>query len=296
MPVLTPAPTLHGLDPLYDDKPMEFHGFFSNVRCTHLHPVPTPRVHRVAPHLHRFLELVLVREGRGAMQHDGVSHGLGPGDLLVVRPFAVHAFVYRGPFDLRILSLDLSALARFFKGSAEEEALVGFLEGLRRARAVLRTTEEHSLLMERLGRGDRITDLGRSLALIGLLCAGARALPRPFALSRFHRLVAHLETHFDDELPLAKAASLCGLSRFHFSREFSRVFGMGFVEYLTRHRLSHTTRLLRHTRLRVGELALASGFGSFTRFNRAFRGAFGMTPLAYRERFAKIDQGSAKKA
>jgi hypothetical protein len=47
-------------------------------------------------------------------------------------------------------------------------------------------------------------------------------------------------------------------------------------------RLSHAQRLLVTTEDLILRIALSSGFGSLSRFNEAFRQAFGCTPREYR--------------
>jgi AraC family transcriptional regulator, melibiose operon regulatory protein len=48
--------------------------------------------------------------------------------------------------------------------------------------------------------------------------------------------------------------------------------------------LSHAQRLLVTTEELILNVALSSGFGSLSRFNEAFQGAFGCTPRDYRKR------------
>jgi len=63
---------------------------------------------------------------------------------------------------------------------------------------------------------------------------------------------------------------------------FRRTFGTTLLKYITQHRLSHAQRLLVTTGDLILNIALSSGFGSLSRFNEAFRQAFGCTPREYR--------------
>jgi AraC family transcriptional regulator, melibiose operon regulatory protein len=56
----------------------------------------------------------------------------------------------------------------------------------------------------------------------------------------------------------------------------------GTWEYATEHRLSHAQRLLVTTNEPIVNIAFSSGFGSLSRFNKAFRQSFGCTPSEYR--------------
>ncbi len=63
---------------------------------------------------------------------------------------------------------------------------------------------------------------------------------------------------------------------------FQRTFGTTLIKYITQHRLSHAQRLLVTTEDLILKIAFSSGFGSLSRFNEAFRQAFGCTPREYR--------------
>jgi AraC family transcriptional regulator, melibiose operon regulatory protein len=63
---------------------------------------------------------------------------------------------------------------------------------------------------------------------------------------------------------------------------FQQTFGTTLIKYATEHRLSHAQRLLVSTSESIVNIAFDSGFGSLSRFNEAFRKAFGCTPREYR--------------
>jgi AraC-like DNA-binding protein len=70
---------------------------------------------------------------------------------------------------------------------------------------------------------------------------------------------------------------------------FQQTFGTTLIKYATEHRLSHAQRLLVTTEEPIANIAFSSGFGSLSRFNEAFRRAFGCTPREYRK-----DKGSGE--
>lgn len=86
----------------------------------------------------------------------------------------------------------------------------------------------------------------------------------------------------DASLTLARLARRAGLSLYHFLRTFQRVTGVTPHQYLLRARLRQAAlRLLGEPR-RVLDIALETGFGDVSNFNRAFRAEFGVSPRAYR--------------
>src|SRR5690606_16798694 len=80
---------------------------------------------------------------------------------------------------------------------------------------------------------------------------------------------------------LAREANL---SRFHFVRAFARVTSLTPHRYLLRARLRAAAVRLATQDLRIVDVAMMSGFGDVSSFNRAFRAEFGTTPRAYRAR------------
>src|SRR5262249_61149389 len=84
-------------------------------------------------------------------------------------------------------------------------------------------------------------------------------------------------------LSLAGLARAAGLSAYHFLRTFDRVTGVTPHQYVLRARLRAAAGRLMHSRAKIIDVALDSGFGDLSNFNRAFRAEFGATPRRYRQ-------------
>jgi len=68
---------------------------------------------------------------------------------------------------------------------------------------------------------------------------------------------------------------------------FRGMFGMRLRDYLTRQRVAHAQRLVMTTDMKFLDIALASGFGSASRFYAAFRRVCGQTPRHYRATYRR---------
>lgn len=90
----------------------------------------------------------------------------------------------------------------------------------------------------------------------------------------------HLDRHFTEPTDLAAAASLAGLSKFHFHRLFSATYGVTPADYLTRRRIERAHDLLRSTNLTVTEVCFAVGYSSLGSFSSRFKELVGDTPSA----------------
>jgi len=85
-----------------------------------------------------------------------------------------------------------------------------------------------------------------------------------------------------EPIDLDDAASVVGLSPFHFLRLFKRVLGVTPHQYLVRSRLRHAARLLSEGKQSITEIAFDIGFGDLSNFVRSFHRAAGVSPRDFR--------------
>ncbi|MBN1672826.1 MAG: helix-turn-helix transcriptional regulator [Kiritimatiellae bacterium] len=86
----------------------------------------------------------------------------------------------------------------------------------------------------------------------------------------------------DSTLSLPDVARAAGLSAHHFGRVFRREVGASPMQYLRDLRLERARRLLRHSDLRIGEVARECGVSDPLYFSRIFRHHTGQSPRRYR--------------
>ena len=87
-----------------------------------------------------------------------------------------------------------------------------------------------------------------------------------------------MQERFTHPLLLEEAVKRSAMSRATFCRQFLRHTGKTFISFVTDVRLAHAHRLLMQKQLSITEVAYASGFGSLSRFNSAFRKKFQHSP------------------
>ena len=97
------------------------------------------------------------------------------------------------------------------------------------------------------------------------------------ALAAMHRDVGH-------DWTVAGLARLCGLSRSSFAARFSKVMGMGPIEYLLQWRMALAKDELQRGKRSSGQIALAVGFKSSSAFSTAFTRAVGCAPKHFATR------------
>jgi AraC family transcriptional regulator, melibiose operon regulatory protein len=103
-------------------------------------------------------------------------------------------------------------------------------------------------------------------------------------LSKVEQMAAFVAMHYTEPLTVDDVGGHVGLHPNHAMTVFKRAFGTTLIQYLTEHRISHAKRLLVASGEKVLSIALASGFGSVSRFNAAFRETCGCSPREFRDR------------
>lgn len=104
--------------------------------------------------------------------------------------------------------------------------------------------------------------------------------------SRLPRVLAHIEAHLADELPLDKLAAMAGMSVSAFRRNFALVTGMPPHKFIMAARVRRAQVLLMDESLPLAVIAHEVGFGTQSRFCTVFREVAGVTPSEYRRRQA----------
>jgi AraC family transcriptional regulator len=87
-----------------------------------------------------------------------------------------------------------------------------------------------------------------------------------------------VETRLAEPVTLQDIAAEVGVSSEWLTRSFSTAFGLTFMRYVWRRRLTRAAEALAKGEDRVITVAFDAGYGSPEAFARAFRAAFGVTP------------------
>ena len=100
----------------------------------------------------------------------------------------------------------------------------------------------------------------------------------------FEYVFEYINTHFREELPLEKVASVACFSKYHFSRLFKQYTGMNYYEFLTQKRINEAITMLSNTNYSITDIALETGFENLTSFNRSFKKLKGCSPREFKKR------------
>ena len=113
-------------------------------------------------------------------------------------------------------------------------------------------------------------------------CPGRSLHRRRQMFTRMQRAWLYLAGNLDRPVRLAELAERGNVSIWHFTKTFHALYGEGPQAASSRMRLAKAARLLRSSRLSIGEAGAACGFENNCSFSRAFRAHFGVPPSLYR--------------
>ena len=104
----------------------------------------------------------------------------------------------------------------------------------------------------------------------------------PIHSSKVERMAYFIARHYTQPLSVSQIAHEVDLHPDYAVTLFRKTFGVGLVDYLTQHRLTHAQRLLATTDDKITRIAFESGFGSLSRFYHVFNRESGQSPGQYR--------------
>lgn len=109
-----------------------------------------------------------------------------------------------------------------------------------------------------------------------------QAIAHMHELNKIEQMACFIADHYTEPLRIKEIARRVNLHPSYAMSLFRKAFGISMLDYITQYRLAHAQRLLITTDANASEIALASGFGSVSRFYAAFKSAYGQAPRKYR--------------
>jgi AraC family transcriptional regulator len=112
---------------------------------------------------------------------------------------------------------------------------------------------------------------------------GKEPMPGPYE-ARLLRVLDYIHDHPDGDLSLDRLADVAAMSRFHWHRVFRGMTGETCAQAVRRIRLHRAACRLVQSDCPVAEVATAVGIPNVQSFTRMFGTAYGMSPVAFRNR------------
>lgn len=98
------------------------------------------------------------------------------------------------------------------------------------------------------------------------------------------RALAYIDQNIRNNISMDEVARYTALSYHYFSVLFKEYTGMGFSEYIHRHRIELSKRYLEDPSIKIGDLARKVGYESASTYSKVFKKYEGIYPTDYRNR------------
>lgn len=98
-------------------------------------------------------------------------------------------------------------------------------------------------------------------------------------------IMQYIQLHYAENLYLDKMAEIFDTSPKYFSNYFKKAFGINFVEYLNKVRMSHAKELLKSSEIPVSEIGEKVGYLNSSTFASTFKKYCGITPTEFRKEY-----------
>lgn len=254
----------------------------------------------VEPHTHEFCELAVLVAGRCGYRTRHRSVELVAGSVTVVRPGDWHAYDIDDPVDVFNLYVGTELLTREFSWVREHPQLVelwwrgGELDepltppALQRVIGWMKQIQERRRAEERIGAVQLrslldcvLCELVPAASLGGQGGIADRGLSEPVM-----GVLAMMEDDPARAWSVTDLAGAVAVSPSHLHRLFRQELGSSPVAWLSRTRAEQMATQLTSGRESVGAIGAAVGWDDPNYAARRFRAVFGISPSAYRARYA----------
>ena len=99
---------------------------------------------------------------------------------------------------------------------------------------------------------------------------------------RIKRALKYIEEHYQETIELRDIAEELGVSNGEVSRLFKKMLNETCFEHIGNYRIMRSMDLLNYTDMSISEIALKTGFNSFSYYTKYFKNKVGCSPSAYR--------------
>ncbi|MBI4979832.1 MAG: helix-turn-helix transcriptional regulator [Spirochaetes bacterium] len=245
--------------------------------------VTPPGAREVRAHFHPSAEIVYFFDAKGAVTIDGVRYRYAQGRLIVIRPYALHAYRFDSVRQKHIiLRVDARAASDLFHNSLLEQIVRPFFARLYTLDPVQRIDRDGVKRIIALDDSSPTARIGSLLSLEPLFTS-FRQGTQPMDTFDAVKVMDYLESHYAEKVTLTGIAETIGEHPSTLSRHFSSAYPGGFPEFLARIRVGKAKELLAHTGKQVSDVAYSVGFADAAHFTKTFRKYTGVLPRDYRK-------------
>ena len=262
----------------------------------------------VPPHFHKYIEIIYVTLGEMRVQIGNQNYIAKAGSLVLIDSREVHSTLIDKSTSKRCIILKFeSEVFSNLGASLEMRYIVPFLNPDFPHQKIFKKEEVDEAfipeLMEEVLNEFQKKEYGFELSVIaGIykiflwilrnkysleLRKQLERLNKTVNIEKFQKALKYVEEHFQEEISTSSLAEMCNMSYSYFSRQFSKIMGKTFKEYLNFVRINEAEKLLLATDLNITEVAMNTGFSNSSYFIKQFKLYKYFSPKQYKKHFLK---------
>ena len=232
-------------------------------------------------HKHRDMEFLMGLSGSGVVYTDMRAHDISENEIVVVNTNKIHYVTSENVFKYYCMQIDSDYLSSL---GIDAESL-SFSEKI--------TDQELSDIMNRIyaewsGGGELRTIMIKSLLnefavklFRGYKVTDTSSEKESRTLKKVKLSISFIKKNYTRDISLDEIASVAGLSRYHFCREFKKATDLTPIEFINRMRCEYAKTLLESHKYSVSEISTMVGFATSAHFSKIFKRFFSLYPSEY---------------
>jgi len=254
-------------------------------------------------HMHDFVEVVYITDGKGVHFVNGKEFPVSRGDLIFINYHQTHSF----KVDSKMTFYNLFLSPVFFDETMYDSrnifdiltltAFEGFRAELLSNKSFLRFAANDRVEVERLfeilyreqtEKRDGYKTMMRMQGVSLFIHIFRKMLENIGSEINenisIDEITRYVEANCTDKLTLKDLAEKCFYNPSYFSRVFKKKNGMSLVEFIHKNRIKKACELLKNSTLTVEEIAFEVGYQDRGGFYTQFKKFMGCLPTEYKER------------
>ena len=252
-------------------------------------------------HFHQFYELCIFLDEQAGHLINGAWHDLRCCDIVAIRPSLLHKTAYPegAPnkrliinFAIPTLPAGLESYMKSIYSIFDGEVPIYRVEG-RYKKAVFEKLNDIYYLSQTPNELSNLAIHHKFVEFLSLIYlyrdknVYADRVDFDNITNKIYSITACIHNRYTEDLSLASLSKEFYISSYYLSHQFKRVTGFTLTDYISMTRVRNAQTLLLSTDEPITDIALQSGFKSFSQFNRAFNKFLQTSPSRFRRESGK---------
>ncbi|NCB50946.1 MAG: AraC family transcriptional regulator [Clostridia bacterium] len=240
-------------------------------------------------HFHDYYVIGFMENGRRCLRCCDREYMVSAGDIVIFNPSDPHTCEQADgkAFDYRCINIEPAVMKKAMHEITGGEWLPRFSENVLYQNELAQCLKElHQMIFEEApGFGKEELFLLLLRQLLGEYSDARIELPFGEPSPVIKSVCEYLEENFAGAVTLNDLSKLCGLSKYHLLRSFTREKGISPYCYLENIRIGRAKKLLENG-VMPAEAAIETGFSDQSHFSNYFKKLIGLTPRQYMNIFS----------